>query len=126
MKLAVLNLLCRERQVGTGRGPWGVTAAVGVGGVGKVIAAELYVVCGAVADEGGRVDYVRIRALLYTQDVGGKRKDRSCRHQLQDVEVKHLPVSTGSPSKIDGLVQERRNSIANAMELRLSYTKPPK
>ena len=25
---------------------------------------------------------------------------------------------------IDGLVQERRNSIANAMELRLSYTNP--
>ena len=25
---------------------------------------------------------------------------------------------------IDGLVQERRNSIANALELRLSYTNP--
>ena len=27
-------------------------------------------------------------------------------------------------SQIDGLVQERRNSIANALELRLSYTNP--
>ena len=26
---------------------------------------------------------------------------------------------------IDGLVQERRNSIANALELRLTCTKPP-
>ena len=26
--------------------------------------------------------------------------------------------------QFDGLVQERRNSIANALELRLSYTKP--
>ena len=25
---------------------------------------------------------------------------------------------------VDGLVQERRNFIANALELRLSYTKP--
>ena len=28
--------------------------------------------------------------------------------------------------KIDGLLQERRNSIANAMELRLSCTNPSK
>ena len=28
--------------------------------------------------------------------------------------------------KIDGLVQERRNSIANALELRPSYTNPSK
>ena len=28
------------------------------------------------------------------------------------------------PSHIDGLVQERRNSIANALELGLSYTNP--
>ena len=28
--------------------------------------------------------------------------------------------------EIDGLVQERRNSIANEMELRLSYTNPSK
>ena len=30
----------------------------------------------------------------------------------------------GVPSHIDGLVQERRNSIANALELRLSCTNP--
>ena len=29
-------------------------------------------------------------------------------------------------NKIDGLVQEKRNSIANALELRLSYTNPSK
>ena len=31
-----------------------------------------------------------------------------------------------SNPQIDGLVQERRNSIANALELRLSCTKPSK
>ena len=31
---------------------------------------------------------------------------------------------TSSPEQFDGLVQERRNSSALAMELRLSYTNP--
>ena len=37
-----------------------------------------------------------------------------------------LTATESRPPKgdIDGLVQERRNSIANALELRLSYTNP--
>ena len=30
------------------------------------------------------------------------------------------------PPQVDGLVQQRRNSIANALELRFSYTNPSK
>ena len=35
-------------------------------------------------------------------------------------------MKTGPTSQIDGIVQESRNSIALAMELRLSYTNPSK
>ena len=34
------------------------------------------------------------------------------------------PLLLGNIVHVDGLVQERRNSIANALELRLSYTNP--
>ena len=40
----------------------------------------------------------------------------------------HVPIFFKLPhfgDNFDGLVQERRNSIANALELRLSCTKPP-
>ena len=36
----------------------------------------------------------------------------------------HKPHGKITHSYIDGLVQERRNSIANALELRLSCTNP--
>ena len=35
-----------------------------------------------------------------------------------------VQVSVGTEIRIDGLVQERRNSIANALELRPSCTNP--
>ena len=35
-----------------------------------------------------------------------------------------VPCSIASLDKIDGLVQERRNSIANTLELRLSCINP--
>ena len=41
--------------------------------------------------------------------------------------IDHVITKTnciGTPKQIDGLVQERHNSIANALELRLSYTNP--
>ena len=38
----------------------------------------------------------------------------------------YMLVCIVSFHQIDGLVQERRNSIANALELRLSYTNPSK
>ena len=49
-----------------------------------------------------------------------------CRHMawLSRDDLTHSGLNSMAINHIDGLMQERRNSIANALELRLSCTKP--
>ena len=45
-------------------------------------------------------------------------------YEIQPFEITSALPRKNELNHLDGLMQERRNSIANALELRLSYTNP--
>ena len=58
---------------------------------------------------------------------GSEKPPRYCRAKMNQINTYfdiHNLFNTQNKGDIDGLVQERRNSIASALELRLSYTNP--
>ena len=55
---------------------------------------------------------------------GDKRSQGINIHGIDLIHLEYRCFSTRTEAYIDGLVQERRNSIANALELRLSCTNP--